>query len=149
MFNKTVLTVLVHACLAHACLQVVDLRPNWFMTNWLMSAGEAKASSQISWPVGPDTPPFAMVDPRDVAGAGVAILLADKPLLLQFLEAGSVEVRGGRAGCGENKCRVVRGKVGQGGGGVGVLGWVGGKVIETGGSWLASHCCSSSCRQAV
>lgn len=75
--------------------KVVDLQPNWFMDNWLGSAGEAKATGKITWPVPGDSPaPFAMIDTRDVAGAATAILLADKDKLAEFLALGRVQLHG-------------------------------------------------------
>ena len=35
--------------------KVIDLQPNWYMSNWLSSAGEAKATGKITWPVAAET----------------------------------------------------------------------------------------------
>lgn len=73
---------------------VVDLRPNWFFTNWLWGQNlEAQATGQISWPVNPlKERGTEMVDPRDVASAGVLILLSDD--IDDFLRKGYVIVNG-------------------------------------------------------
>ena len=64
-------------------------------SNWLGSAGEAKATGKITWPVPGDSPaPFAMIDTRDVAGAATAILLANKDKLAEFLALGRVQLHG-------------------------------------------------------
>ena len=62
--------------------KVIDLQPNWFMSNWLSSAGEAKATGKITWPVTAEhKAKFAAIYPRDIAGAAAAILLQPKEKL--------------------------------------------------------------------
>ena len=77
-------------------LPVIDLQPNWFMSNWLSSAGEIKATGKITFPVDSTSSAFkfAMVDPRDVAGAAAALLTLPLDKLQPFLASGYVEVHG-------------------------------------------------------
>ncbi|GAX73012.1 hypothetical protein CEUSTIGMA_g464.t1 [Chlamydomonas eustigma] len=56
------------------------------------SAAEAKATGHISMPVADNTSTFAMIDPRDVAGAAVAILVQPTEKLQQFLSLRQVQV---------------------------------------------------------
>lgn len=75
--------------------RVVDLNPDWFMHNLLGSAGEAKATGKISWPVDAEKSVMsAYVDPRDVGTAAAAILLANEAKFAEFLALGRVEVHG-------------------------------------------------------
>lgn len=65
------------------------------MSNWLSNAAEVKAAGTITYPVAnPSANKFAMVDPRDVAGAAVALLTLPSEKLKPFLAAGHVEVHG-------------------------------------------------------
>jgi hypothetical protein len=66
-----------------------------FLTNWLGSAGEAKATGAISWPVAGTGPrKWAMIDPRDVGSAAAAILTLPSAELGPFLAKRNIEVHG-------------------------------------------------------
>uniref|UniRef100_A0A7S0R9G8 NmrA-like domain-containing protein n=1 Tax=Chlamydomonas leiostraca TaxID=1034604 RepID=A0A7S0R9G8_9CHLO len=78
--------------------KVVDLNPNWFMSNLVWQAGEAAATGKITYPFTTEHaasgPKLAMIDPRDVAGAGVVVLTAEGEQLRALLAARRLEVHG-------------------------------------------------------
>lgn len=74
-------------------LPVVDLNPNWYLDNWLGSAGEAKASGQLTLPTTGEAK-WAMIDVRDVGHAASAILSTSNDQLQMFLKARNIQVHG-------------------------------------------------------
>lgn len=77
--------------------KVVDLQPNYFFSNLVMAAGEIKAAGRLTYPITKeqaDNGKFAALDPRDVAGAAVAVLTADKPTLDKLLAVKRLQVHG-------------------------------------------------------
>lgn len=75
-------------------LPVVTISSNWFMSNVLGSAAEAKASGKVSWPAGDAVAKSAFIDPRDVAGAAVTVMLLPSEKLAPFIAAGTIEAHG-------------------------------------------------------
>jgi len=72
---------------------VIDLNPNWFFDNILSSAGEAKATGQITYPID-GSAQSAFIDPRDVGRAAGHILLLSLDAAAPLLAQRKIEVHG-------------------------------------------------------